>query len=138
MTGCFAPGLRPRCFGQLLTATAPPYPTETGVILVEHAKSFLKLPCSLLNSNLVAYMTRDMPKIGRFIPHMARTVRVTCECIHEIERSMNFNLYNTDYLWVPRASRAPTRGCSPARFLHCAIAPPCSNLQGARGFSAAP
>ena len=50
-------------------------------------------------------------------------VCVTCVCIHEIERSLNFNLYNTDYLWVPRASRAPTRGCSPARFLHCAIAP---------------
>ena len=56
-------------------------------------------------------------------------VCVTCVCIHEIERSLNFNLYNTDYLFVPRASRASTRGCSPARFLHCAIAPP-------RGFSA--
>ena len=50
-------------------------------------------------------------------------VCVTCVCIHEIERSLNFNLYNTDYLFVPRASRASTRGCSPARFLHCAIAP---------------
>ena len=56
-------------------------------------------------------------------------VCVTYVCIHEIERSLNFNLYNTDYLFVPRASRASTRGCSPARFLHCAIAPP-------RGFSA--
>ena len=50
-------------------------------------------------------------------------VCVTYVCIHEIERSLNFNLYNTDYLFVPRASRASTRGCSPARFLHCAIAP---------------
>ena len=62
-------------------------------------------------------------------PMLYCRVHHLCECIHEIERSLNFNLYNTDYLFVPRASRASTRGCSPARFLHCAIAPP-------RGFSA--
>ena len=65
-------------------------------------------------------------------PMLYCRVHHLCECIHEIERSLNVNLYNTvntDYLFVPRASRASTRGCSPARFLHCAIAPP-------RGFSA--
>ena len=67
---------------------------------------------------------------GRGKEHVEVETHVeTYVCIHEIERSLNFNLYNTDYLWVPRASRAPTRGCSSARFLHCAIAPP-------RGFSA--
>ena len=56
-------------------------------------------------------------------PMLYCRVHHLCECIHEIERSLNFNLYNTDYLFVPRASRASTRGCSPACFLHCAIAP---------------
>jgi len=56
-------------------------------------------------------------------PMLYCRVHQLSECIHEIERSLNFNLYNTDFLFVPRASRASTRGCSPACFLHCAIAP---------------
>ena len=97
----------------------------------QHAQAGRRRPCA-------AAEEADMGANGMLASVLAAllcctVVCVTCECIHEIERSLNFNLYNTDYLWVPRASRAPTRGDAPPRSGPLSplrpIAPP-------RGFSA--